>query len=468
MEKETQVTVFILLVAVSSTSTIQVSTAELSTEMPLVYVEPQSAFAAVGTIFNVSVKIFNLTNTFYGTNEEWQPGEPLPPLGIQYNYTLGNMYGFNVNFSWNPEVLEYVDHTVHTPVQDYPDGVLNGPIWNIEEDMNSTEGTYSIAQNSAPLVEEFNCPNNSATVFTITFSVKEERPSLLNLENVKLTPNPALVVKGIRDVIPHKAINGMFTPVETTRLTGLDVGSLVGAQMYTPLIFGENATIRVHLSNDGSILNSYNLTLYRAAVSLKTWNGSLAQNEKNIYNYTLKTEELGTGLHTLTARATILHNKTTIIDSFTKNFSIVDAPKLSITSSPNIIHENDTATLSAVVSFNRNPNNQIVNYRWLLYEPKAIIPTYEYEDVNVTHTFIEEGTWRVTLVVKDEWGITYNTRRNATFSYLEEALLDVHAGVKPPPPSNNFPYEPIVILIISLILITVIGTLVYITRKKRP
>ncbi len=467
MKKVTQVVFFILLIAVSSTLTFRVSAVELSTKMPGVYVEPQSAFAAVGTTFNVSVKIFNLTRTFYGTDYEWKSGNALPPPGSRFNYSLGNLYGFNISFSWNPDALKYVDHTVHTPVQDYPDGVLNGPIWNVKEDINSTEGTYSIAQNSRPFLPPFNCPNNSATVFTITFTVEEERSSLLSLENVELTPDPVLVVEGVSNVIPHKSVDGVFTPVEMTRITSIDIGVDIGSHLYDPSILGENATVYIHVGNNGIATNPYNLTLYKQSTPLKTWKGeSLAQDEKKTYNHTLNTKELGIGIYTLTAMATIRYNKTTVVDTFNGNFSIINAPILSI-SFPNTIYENDTATLSAVGSFNQNSNSQIINYRWILYEPRAIIPVYEYEGINVTHRFTEKGTWRTILVVTDNWGITYRPNRNATLSYLKEVPIEVQPGTKPPPPSDDFPYEFIAILIISLILITIMSILVYITRKER-
>jgi hypothetical protein len=467
MKEITQIIIFVLLVASTSTLTLKVSvSAELPPEMPVVYVDPQNAFAAIGTTFNVSVKIFNLTNSFYGSDEEWQSGDPLPSPGSRYNYTLGNMYGFNITFSWDPEILEYTSYSVHTPVEDYPDGILYAPIWEVKEEINSTAGTFSIAQNSGLFVEGFNCPNKSATVFTMTFRVEKEGICSLRLKSVKLTPDPVLVgLNDIRGTIPHQVIDGVFTSVEIPRITKVDVGALVGIQLVTPLILGEDATVRILLTNEGTSTDPYNLTLYFDATPVKIWlDENLAANAKKTYNYTLKAENLEIGLHILVAKAAILHNKTEVVDSLTANFTVINTPVLSISNSPNDVYENDTVTFSAEASFHQDPNSRIVEYTWLFYRPGATSPTYEHNGVTVTHTFVENGTWRIVLVVRDNWGITYDPQRSATASYLQEVSLKVHSGVKPPP--DNFRYEQIAILVIILITIAAISILTYMLRKK--
>jgi len=468
MKEITQIIVFVLLVSAASAVALKVSVSatELPSKMPVVYVDPQNAFAAIGTTFNVSVKIFNLTNSFHGSGEEWQSGEPLPSSGSRYNYTLGNMWGFNISLSWNPEILKYTSHSIHTPVEDHPDGVLYTPIWEVQKEINSTAGTFSIAQNSDFYVEGFNCPNKSATVFTLTFKVEKEGACSLRLTSVKLMPDPILVVtNGIRDVIPHQTLDGAFSSVKIPRITKVDVGALVGSQLVTPLISGEDATIHVVVTNEGTDTDLYNLTLYFDAVPVETWlDEYLATNAQKTYNYTLNAEDLEIGLHILVAKATILHDKTEVVELFTANFTVINVPLLSISNSPNDVYKNDTVTFNAEASFHQDPNSRIVKYSWLFYKPDATSPTYEYNGMSVTYTFVENGTWRIVLVVRDNWGITYDPQRSATAAYLQEMLLTVHSGVKPP--SNNFRYEQIAILVIILITIAVISMLTYVMRKK--
>ncbi len=459
--------IFILLVTVILTLTpkIPVSAAELPMEMPVVYVDPQDAFAAVGTIFNVSVKVFNLKDSFYGTDEEWIPGDPLPLPGSLYNYSLGHMYGFNINFSWDPEILEYVSRLVKTPVEDYADGVLYGPIFEVQDDVNSTEGTYSITQNSVPIIEGFNCHNRSATVFTITFKVKREEPCLLRLESVELLLDVVLAVEPrVPDIIPHHALDGAFTPVEMTRITSIDVGVLIDTQLHTPLILGEDAIVRVLAVNDGTVPNSYNLVVYNDAIPQAIWVGeNLSPGEMETYTCTLKAEDVRRGLHKVTAKATISFQDTTIVDSLTKDFAVITAPLLSV-SLPNYIRENETVILNAEKSFHQDPNGQISNFRWSIYEPNGTVPAYEYEGTSVTHTFTRNGTWRIILVARDNWGVTYNPLRNATIPYREEIMLDVHTGNEPPP--YDFAYAQTVVLVASIILVAAIGIVVYRIRKK--
>lgn len=466
MKKVTQRIVFILLVTVLLTLTpkISVSTAELPMEMPVVYVNPADAFAAVGTIFNVSVKVFNLMDSFYGTDERWLPGEPLPPPGSRYNYSLGHMYGFSINFSWDPEILEYISRLVKTPIEDYPDGVLYGPIFEIQDDVNSTDGTYSITQNSGPFIRGFNCHNKSATVFTITFKVKKAEPCPLHLESVELLLDPLLAVEQIYYIIPHHALDGAFTPVEMTRIISIDVGVLIDTQLHTPLILGEDAIVRVLAVNDGTVPNSYNLVVYNDDVPQAIWVGeNLFPGEMETHTCTLKAEDVRRGLHKVTAKATISFQNTTIVDSLTKDFDVITTPLLSV-SSPNYIRENETVILTAEKSFHQDPNGQISNFRWSIYEPNGTVPAYEYEGTSVTHTFTRNGTWRIILVARDNWGVTYNPLRNATMPYRKEIMLDVHTGNESPP--YDFAYVQTVVLVASIILVAAIGIVVYRIRKK--
>jgi hypothetical protein len=469
MKKVARRVILILLATVMLALPRQIpsSKAELKSEMPVVFVEPQNAFAAVGTTFNISVKIFNLTNNFYQAGDRWYLGQPLPTPGSRYNYSLGNMYGFSINFSWNPAVLEYVGHVVTTPAGEYPDGVLNWPLLQVKEDINSTAGTYSVAQNSDFFVEGFICPERNATVFVMTFKVKMESECPFRLERVELIVDPVIVNEGCEEMIPTQTLGGVFTSAEMTRINGMDVGALIDEELLTPIILGENATVRILVTNGGATMDSYNLTLFWGSTPLKTWEGeNLTSQEEATYNYTLRTRDLGIGRHVLTAKDTVLHDRTRVVDWLTANFTVIATPLLSITVLPNDVYVNDTAILSAENSFHQDPNSQIVNYKWVLYEPNSIFPIY-YEGVRINYTFAENGTWRIMLIVTDNWGITHNISRNATEPYSKTILLDVHAGSPPPPqpPDSSIAYEQIIIVVACLIII-VISIAVYKLREK--
>ena len=176
-------------------------------EMPIVYVDPQNASAAPGETFSISVRIFNLSNNFYATDESWDPGEELGPPGGQYNYSLGNLFGLDIRLSWSPAILAYVNHTVKIPVEHFPDGVLHKPIWDVKDEIDQEAGTYWIAKTSQNPAEPFNCPGLNATIFTMTFSVREHGTCAVSLDSVDLA---TFWIVGVMLEIPHWSASGQF------------------------------------------------------------------------------------------------------------------------------------------------------------------------------------------------------------------------------------------------------------------
>jgi hypothetical protein len=418
--------IFLMLFILASTFTPKVfnSTFESSVGMPVSYVDPQSVFAAVGTTFNVSVKIFNLTDGFYQTDAIWEPGNPLPPIGTLYNYSLGNLYGFDIMLKWDPGILEFQGRSVSTPVEDHPQGVLYGPIWETYEHIDSTAGSYSLAQHSLYPVAGFNCPNSSSTFFTVQFKVKKGEPCSLTLERMMLFLDPILANQGVIG-IPFRVEDGFFFPVETTRISGIGIGTLVQSKLINPVIVGENVSIYILLTNNGAIENSYNLTLFDGDVQLATWlNESLDSDEIRTHSYTLETHTVGRGEHFATAELEILH-RNRVLDSFTESFLLVDTPILRIDGSQDDIHENDTVTFTADGSIHQDPKSSLVDFDWSLFKPGAPEPSYVFSGASFTHTFALNGTWRIVLTATDNWGIAYDPQRNATSPYRLEMEINV-------------------------------------------
>jgi uncharacterized protein YvpB len=185
-----------MLESASNTASINVKASpQFAADMPVVYVDPQDASASLGATFTASVKIFNLTNTFYGASETWEPGEPLPPPGTTYNYSLGNLYGLDIKLSWDPAILEYASHMTKIPVETYSDGVLHQQIMQWKNEVNTTTGKYWIVYNSMQQAEAFNCPDSNGTVFTMTFNVLSEGVCELRLDKVDLAVDPMLDVE---------------------------------------------------------------------------------------------------------------------------------------------------------------------------------------------------------------------------------------------------------------------------------
>jgi len=432
--------------------------------MPVIFVDPPDVSGTVGENFTVVIKAFNLTCSFYQTDEEWVPGDPLPPPGFRYILSLGNLYSFDISMSWDPTVLEYVSHEVMVPVQTYPEGILNAPADKVEDNLDATAGTLVVVYGSRLPAEEFNCPDDNATIFKMTFNIIKEGACTLGLDEVTLYQRKLKFMEAMHK-IPHHTINGQFrTPGARTRIVSLEVLALVGTQLYEPpLILGENGTIKVNVRNDGMVTETYNLTLYNGTVPLCDWeNEMLNPGESMMYNHTLKAENLTRGLFTITANATITHGSELIHDSLSTQFRVVNTPLPQITLSPTEVAADEPVTLDASGSSHQDPDGSIKNYTWLLYEPGANQPRQKLENQEVaTYSFDKNGTWRIELVVTDNWDITYIEDRPATEPYRTEITLDV-APKKPP---SIFNIENIALIIIVVVIIVLV--FLYIRRRMR-
>jgi hypothetical protein len=146
-------------------------------EMPVIYL--QSILLCPNTL-RINLAVYNLTNTFYPTDDEWSPGQPLGTYATggvaRYNYSLGNLYAFDISISWNPAVLSYTKHTKTVPRTNTPQpfrskGILNNPTFIGNDEVDPVAGTYRIAYTSQYPAASFNAPLDAANVFSMTFAI---------------------------------------------------------------------------------------------------------------------------------------------------------------------------------------------------------------------------------------------------------------------------------------------------------
>jgi hypothetical protein len=164
-------------------------------EMPVIYL--QSISLGPSTL-RINVAVYNLTNTFYPTDDEWSPGQPLGPYSTgpvsRYNYTLGNLYAFDISISWNPAVLSYTSHKKDVPRSPSPvntapfrsKGILNSPTLVANDDVDPVAGTYRIGYTSNYPAPSFNAPEDAANVFSMTFAVLGAGDNGLSIDSVSL------------------------------------------------------------------------------------------------------------------------------------------------------------------------------------------------------------------------------------------------------------------------------------------
>ena len=133
--------------------------------------------------------------------KDLEPGEE-----FSVNITIEdveNLYGIEIEFTWNPSIIEYVSHEVKIPVESYPEGVLHEPVLEVKDEVDAAAGDYAMAYSSYQPAEPF---NGSGIIFTMTFRVVGYGTTLLSFASVKLagygTPPPP---------IPYETYDGQFT-----------------------------------------------------------------------------------------------------------------------------------------------------------------------------------------------------------------------------------------------------------------
>lgn len=422
--------ILILVCIPALTPLIGVVETEVYAEMPLVYVDPEKITANPGDSFTINVKFFNLTNNFYLADDLWYPGEPLPPLGGRFNYSLGNLFSFGIEFSWDPTILEYVTHTVHVPVEEHPDGALHEPIFFLLDDVDADAGTYRLAVTSVGPVEEFNCPSRNASVFAMTFNVKKVGTCTLGLDSVELAiPTVFEKFEDALAPIPHWVRNGEFrTEALTMRIQSLRAGAIVNETFNDPIIQGEDAQIEVTVTNEGELTDQYNLTLFLDGTPLTAWaDGSLLSEENVTLRWSLSALDMERGLHTLTAKASILHGGELLSDELSQLFRVIDTPTLVI-SGPSFAWQGEHVIFSASGSSHNDPEGGVWNYTWSLFRSSETKPREVKDGENVTFLVDPSwsgGEWKVVLEVRDNFGVEYDEERPATAPYQEEAYFEV-------------------------------------------
>jgi hypothetical protein len=161
-----------------------------------------STFLLLSVGGDISNGVSPLTN---GTKLYVDPLLTSQPIGSNFTIEIRlnnvtDLFGFDLQFSWDPAVLDYVDHTAKVPVTTFPDGLLYETILWLKNDVNSVAGTYWIAATSFAPAPSF---NGSGIVFNMTFDVIAEGVSGLNFLSDDLADTDG-------KSIPHQTINGTF------------------------------------------------------------------------------------------------------------------------------------------------------------------------------------------------------------------------------------------------------------------
>ena len=436
----------------------------LQSDMPVVHVDPQNIEANIGETFTIYLKIFNLSNHFYLTDERWYYGEPLGPPGVRHNYSLGGLFGLDIQLQWDPTVLEYVEHTVTMPVETYPEGLLHAEpeLEDIKDEVDAEAGTYWLAKSSQYPADAFDRPDENSTAFSMTFTVLKQGVSELNITSSDLViPLSYLEYIEANAEIPHWRVNGFFqTPELATRIASLEVKPLDNRTFFTlPVITGENAFITPTIINDGNLTDTYNLTIHWGPTLLNSWmNETLASGWQKNYHQTVNGAELSIGNHTITVTISVLHNTSTYIEEMVEQFRVIGKPTLTILG-PFLAEPGDTIYYTTN-STHTDPEGEITGYTWALWGPSDPVPFPRATQTGENATFEiypdwMMGSYLVTLDVEDNYGVEYNESRPASHAWHTEKSIEI------------IPELPSLLLLPLFLLGTLLAAIVYRRKKNK-
>ena len=153
----------------------------------------------------------------------------------------------------NPSVLQYVNHTITVPVEEYPEGVLHQPVLLLKDFVNITEGFAWFAYASLSPAEPFNNSGYSSVIFMTFMAVGVGESSLdfVGTDLADVNGNP----------IVHASLGGLIVvwsgPSQNRDVAILDVTSFP-ATVYS----GRLVNITVVASNEGEVPEFFNVTVY--------------------------------------------------------------------------------------------------------------------------------------------------------------------------------------------------------------
>jgi hypothetical protein len=470
----------LLTVEFSLTSVhISASSVDFPSDFPYLFVYPQSVIANVGENITVSICIFNLTSNVFTTFDFWQnPNDPYPtyaPDGTN-SYPLGSLLGFDINFTWDPEILEYKSHTVTVPFEDYPNpippmnysGTLYKPVLTAKEVVDKEKGKIWIAK-SHQGTKVF---NGNGTILQITFQIKREGGSELKIASAALATFKLLVPGANKDIIIFRVGNGFVsTPGARTRIYSVDIKAAVGTRRFNPpIIKGENASIKVTIKNDGSIEDFYNLTVYHknpTGVTQKIFGEvSATINATQIINkeIILPAENLDIGIHNCTIYLDVLHYGIPYHESISKEIRVISGEvNIQISWQPEKIQKDQNITFTAAINI-ADPDVSVRNVTWEFYEhglTGGLALRHTLYGQTVIYSFAYAKNWTVVAIVTDSFGVTWNEYRPATSNYRKEQTITVLEKIE----EAVFPWDLVILAVIVIAVIII--AIIYIRRKRR-
>jgi len=358
---------------------------ELPTQYPLVYVYPNKVTADVNETFTISVIVYNLTDA-----------EAPNPVYPTRTVPLGNLYGFDIQFSWDPTIIQYVNHTVTVTVEDYPDpvppspypGVLHEPIVEVANLVNETGNIPGavdprvrawFAYASMSPAEPYPISGNG-TLFTMTFKVLKKGESPLEIVYCTLSD------KDGNAIAKDAATNTWLNP---PRSGVFRLGAPVADFTYWPDVGVVNKTMYFNASVTENLTN----------IETYMWNfgdGTKLNTTTPLTQYTYNTSD------TYTVSLKVIDKDGVESANVTKDIVIAEYRDLEVASvdlSQNMIKPNTTLTVtSTVYNLGEGPSFMENCTLFVYYNASTVdwqdLSNTTWTPLNTTNTSIEKDHYK--------------------------------------------------------------------------
>ena len=284
-----------LLVASTYGSTVVASVSlRIVSSTTTVYVEPDYVSEPVGATFTIAVKISEVTR----------------------------LYGFDVQFGWDPAILHCLDHVVKVPVEDYPDGVLHESVMKLKDVVDETgipgAEPGALAWFGYSSMYPASSFNGSGIIFEMTFEVKDAGSCPLEIVSSMLStdePGP----------IEHEVISGYFSNVVEVH----DVAVIDVSPSPTTVTVGDSVSIDVAVENQGTETETFDVTVYYDdAVIDSMTDVSLGSGDGDVLSFSWNTTGVTPESYLISAEASIVEGEDDVEDNFREDgkVEVTEAP----------------------------------------------------------------------------------------------------------------------------------------------
>jgi hypothetical protein len=225
------------------------------------------------------------------------------------------------------------------------------------------------------------------------------------------------------------------------------------------VINSENTSLSVTVNNSGDVNNQFNVTLYVNNSVAQTWTTSMLKSSQTEAFSWSKT--LGVGVYNLTVIAS--GGGAPRVDE-SGSLTVVKPPSLAVEYSPKPPAAGQRVVFNGSGSIDTNPGGKITSYSWKIFAPSVPISGTANGTGSgpvINYTFGTSGNWTVVLTVTDNYGVTYNLKRSATFAYQEVVIVPVAS-------SGMHLSELLIGIIVVVVVIIIAASVILLRRRRRP